>query len=112
MEGEIIRKCLARTERQCSFISYQEHKVIFRRYASLFFIVGTDPDENELAILELIHLLVEALDKYFRNVCELDLMFNLDRSMMIVEEIVMNGQIVETSHRCILQPLELLDNAQ
>jgi len=28
--------------------------------------------QNELAILELIHNLVETLDKYFENVCELD----------------------------------------
>lgn len=28
--------------------------------------------QNELAILEFIHNLVETLDKYFENVCELD----------------------------------------
>jgi len=34
--------------------------VIYRRYASLFFIVGVDSDnENELAILEFIHALVK-----------------------------------------------------
>merc|ERR1712065_101107 len=75
MEGEIIRKCLGRSERQCSFIKYQDYKIIYRRYASLFFIVATDPEANELAILEFIHLLVETLDKFFRNVCELDIMY-------------------------------------
>ena len=34
--------------------------------------------QNELAILEMIHCLVETLDRYFSNVCELDLMFNLE----------------------------------
>ncbi len=34
--------------------------------------------QNELAILEFIHCLVETLDRYFSNVCELDLMFNLE----------------------------------
>ena len=34
--------------------------------------------QNELAILEFIHCLVETLDRYFGNVCELDLMFNLE----------------------------------
>jgi AP-4 complex subunit sigma-1 len=29
-------------------------------------------DENELAILEFIHSLVETMDKYFESVCELD----------------------------------------
>ena len=34
--------------------------------------------QNELSILEFIHCLVETLDRYFGNVCELDLMFNLE----------------------------------
>ncbi len=39
---------------------------------------NTLPPQNELAILEFIHCLVETLDRYFGNVCELDLMFNLE----------------------------------
>lgn len=35
--------------------------------------------QNELAILEFIHCLVETLDRYFSNVCELDLMFSLEQ---------------------------------
>jgi AP-1 complex subunit sigma 1/2 len=38
-----------------------------------------DKDENELAILETIHHFVEVLDKYFGNVCELDLIFNFHK---------------------------------
>lgn len=41
-------------------------QVIYRRYASLFFIVGVDDEENEIAILEFIHALVETLDRYAR----------------------------------------------
>lgn len=47
--------------------------MVYRRYASLFFVVGVDGDEeNELSILEFIHSLVETMDKYFESVCELD----------------------------------------
>ena len=48
--------------------------MIYRRYASLYFIIGIDIDEdiNELSLLEFIHNMVETLDKYFENVCELD----------------------------------------
>ena len=53
--------------------------MVYRRYASLFFLVGVDDDENELATLEFIHALVETLDKYFGNVCELDLIFNFHK---------------------------------
>lgn len=40
LEAEIIRRCLSRTEMQCSFIEYRGYKVIYRRYASLFFVVA------------------------------------------------------------------------
>lgn len=66
LEAEVIRKCLSRTETQCSFFEYRGYKVVYRRYASLFFIVGVEgEDENELSILEFIHALVETLDRYF-----------------------------------------------
>ncbi len=68
LEGEIVRKCLGRSENQCSFIEYRNYKCVYRRYASLFFIVGVDSDQNELSILEFIHAVVETLDKYFENV--------------------------------------------
>ena len=38
-----------------------------------------DMNDNELGILELIHLFVEVLDGYFGNVCELDLVFHFDK---------------------------------
>lgn len=36
-------------------------------------------DDNELLTLEIIHHFVEVLDKYFKNVCELDLIFNFHK---------------------------------
>eukprot|EP01104_Vermistella_antarctica_P017911 TRINITY_DN6471_c0_g1_i1.p1 TRINITY_DN6471_c0_g1~~TRINITY_DN6471_c0_g1_i1.p1 ORF type:complete len:144 (-),score=45.40 TRINITY_DN6471_c0_g1_i1:12-443(-) len=111
LEGEIVRKCLSRNENQCSFLEYESHKVVYRRYASLFFIVGVDSTENELGILEFIHCLVEALDTYFENVCELDIMFNLDKAQIILDEMVINGRIVETNKLNILRPVHLLDQS-
>ena len=56
LEGEIIRRCLTRTENQCSFMEYRGMRVVYRRYASLFFICGVESDEeNELGLLEFIH---------------------------------------------------------
>ena len=109
LESEVIRKCLSRTETQCSFYEYRGYKVVYRRYASLFFLVGIDGDENELAVLEFIHCLVEALDKYFGNVCELDIMFNLDKAHMILDEMVMGGSLVETNKLAVLEAVRKLD---
>lgn len=38
------------------------------RYASLYFCVGLDDQDNELLTLEVLHRYVELLDKYFGNV--------------------------------------------
>ena len=45
----------------------------------------------QLGILDLIHVFVEVLDKCFENVCELDLIFHVDRVHYILDEIVMGG---------------------
>ena len=45
----------------------------------MYFITIVDKNDNELIILELIHSFVEVLDKYFGNVCELDLIFNFHK---------------------------------
>jgi len=81
--------------------------VIYRRYASLYFIIGIDIDFeiNELALLEFIHNMVETLDKYFENVCELDIMFNIEKAHFIIDEMVMSGYIVETNKTNILNPV-------
>jgi len=77
-EAEIVRKCLKRSDKETNYIEHQGTRVVYRRYASLFFMVGVDENENELAILEFIHCLVEIMDRWFGNVCELDIMFSLD----------------------------------
>jgi hypothetical protein len=58
---------------------FRTYKVIYRRYAGLFFSLCVDLTENELACLEAIHLFVEVLDHFFQNVCELDLVFNFHK---------------------------------
>jgi AP-2 complex subunit sigma-1 len=58
---------------------YQNYKLIYRRYAGLYFSMGVDVADNELAYLESIHLFVELLDEFFRNVCELDIVFNFNK---------------------------------
>jgi hypothetical protein len=46
----------------------QDARIIYRRYASLFFVCGVDAADNELLTLEIIHRYVEVLDRYFGNV--------------------------------------------
>ncbi|XP_074959396.1 AP-4 complex subunit sigma-1 isoform X2 [Phalacrocorax aristotelis] len=109
LEAEVIKNCLSRSKDQCSFIEYKDFKLVYRQYAALFVVVGINETENEMAVYELIHNFVEVLDKYFSRVSELDIMFNLDRVHIILDEMVLNGCIVETNRSRILAPLFVLD---
>lgn len=42
-------------------LQFRNHKIVYRRYAGLFFCVCVDANDNELAYLEAIHLFVEIL---------------------------------------------------
>lgn len=84
---------------------------MYRRYASLFFLVGVDHEESELEILEFIHCVVETLDRYFSNVCELDILFSLETVHFIIDEMCAHGCIVETNRQTVLAPIQLLDRA-
>lgn len=44
-------------------VQFRNDKIVYRRYAGLFFCVCVDSNDNELAYLEAIHLFVEVLGK-------------------------------------------------
>ncbi|PRP78220.1 adaptor-related protein complex [Planoprotostelium fungivorum] len=79
-------------------------KIIYRHYATLYFIFVADGSESELGILDLkqrlrqrqIQTFVETLDKCFRNVCELDLVFHVDKVHFVLDEIICGGMVLET----------------
>ena len=55
------------------------HLLRHRHYATLYFVFCVDESESELGILDLIQVFVETLDRCFENVCELDLVFHMDK---------------------------------
>ena len=68
-----------------------------------------DLNENELTYLELIHLFVESMDIYFGNVCELDIVFNFQKVYMLLDEVILGGEILETSKRAIRDKMIRMD---
>jgi len=84
-------------------------KVIYKRYASLFFVIGVDNTDNDLLGLEIIHHFVEILDRYFGNVCELDLIFNFHKAYYILDELIMCGELQETSKKAVLRVVAAQD---
>ncbi|XP_046848259.1 AP-4 complex subunit sigma-1-like [Xenia sp. Carnegie-2017] len=109
IEAEIGRKCLQRGVDQCTFMEYKDHKIVYRRYASLYFVAGVDEDENDLSIYEFIQNIVEVLNSYFKNVTEMHILGNLDRVYMILDEMIMNGDIVEPRKKYVLATMKLID---
>lgn len=71
--------------------------VTYRHYATLYFIVISTSTESPLALLDLIQVFVEALDRLFENVCELDLIFNFETLHATLAEMIVGGVVVETS---------------
>ena len=56
---EVSATVLARQQKQCNFLEYKDKKIIYKRYASLYFLACVDEEDNELIVLETIHHFVE-----------------------------------------------------
>lgn len=142
---------------------FRTYKLVYRRYASLYFTIAVDVDDNGLSYLEVgtklrtwrrfcvrrvefahtsrscslqaIHLFVETLDAYFKNVVELDIVFNfhkvslllhvscvrldstrcnslggvLSQVYSIVDEFIVGGELAETSKPAMLAAIQAID---
>ncbi|OJD16871.1 hypothetical protein ACJ73_08843 [Blastomyces percursus] len=87
-------------------------KVVYRRYASLFFIAGCSSDDNELITLEIVHRYVEQMDKYYGNVCELDIIFNFQKAYFILDELLLAGEMQESSKKNVLRCISQQDGLE
>ncbi|VDM35111.1 unnamed protein product [Hydatigera taeniaeformis] len=92
-----------RDDNVCNFLeggnnlfSGHDCRIIYRHYATLYFVFCVDATESELGILDLIQVFVEALDKSFESVCELDLIFHSDKVHFLLNELIIGGMVLET----------------
>jgi len=106
---DVSQLALNRRPRMCNFLEYKGRKIVYRRYASLFFICEITEQDNELIALELIHRYVEVLDRYFGNVCEMDLIFNFQKAYAILDELIIGGEIQESSTATVLKMTKASD---
>ncbi|AAZ10433.1 clathrin coat assembly protein ap19, putative [Trypanosoma equiperdum] len=108
---ELCQTALGRSARFSNVLELRGSKYVCQRYASLYFIACIDKQDNELAILEMIHHFVELLDRYFGNVCELDLIFNFHRAYFVLDEVILGGELEDTSKKSILRQIEMHEAA-
>merc|ERR1719263_849896 len=106
---EISQIILSRPSKVCNFLEWRDMKIVYKRYASLFFIAGIEREDNELMALELVHHFVECLDRYFGNVCELDLIFHFHKAYYVLDEVLISGELQESSKRAVLNHISEQD---
>lgn len=109
---EIFSLLAKRSDSVCNFLEGgsltafgKDTKLIYRHFATLYFVFAVDNAESELGILDLIQVFVEVLDKCFENVCELDIIFNSDKVHYILDEIVMGGMVLDTNTADIMEAI-------
>ncbi|KAK2377517.1 AP-4 complex subunit sigma [Trifolium repens] len=100
---ELSGLVISRGPKLCNFVEWRGLKVVYKRYASLYFCICNDQEDNELETLSIIHHYVETLDRYFGSVCELDLIFNFHKAYFILDEVLLAGMLQETSKRTTLR---------
>lgn len=101
-----------RDAKHTNFVEFRNFKIVYRRYAGLYFCICVDVSDNNLVYLEAIHNFVEVLNEYFHNVCELDLVFNFYKVYSVVDEMFTAGEIRETSQTKVLKQLLMLSSLE
>uniref|UniRef100_A0A8V0YAC5 AP complex subunit sigma n=1 Tax=Gallus gallus TaxID=9031 RepID=A0A8V0YAC5_CHICK len=135
---EVHAVVTVRDAKHTNFVEFRNFKIIYRRYAGLYFCICVDVTDNNLAYLEAIHNFVEVLNEYFHNVCELDLVFNFYKNLggnlgflgsshhlqvyptmgqmvtvyTVVDEMFLAGEIRETSQTKVLKQLLMLQSLE
>ncbi|CAL9114601.1 unnamed protein product [Musa acuminata var. zebrina] len=70
-------------------------RLVNKHLATLYFVFVFDGCENELPMLDLSQVPVETLDRCFKNVRELDIVFNFNKMHTVLDEIIFGGQARE-----------------
>ncbi|CCK71088.1 Aps2p KNAG_0G00300 [Huiozyma naganishii CBS 8797] len=100
-------------KRHSNFVEFSETtKLVYKRYAGLYFVMGVDLRDDDPIYLSHIHLFVEVLDSFFGNVCELDIVFNFYKAYMVMDEMFLGGEIQEVSKDVLIERLGTLDRLE
>ena len=92
-----------RDAKHTNFVEFRNFKIVYRRYAGLYFCICVDVSDNNLNYLEAIHNFVEVLNEYFHNVCELDLVFNFYKVMialLFINDLTINVNLASGLYSC------------
>uniref|UniRef100_A0A8D1L936 AP complex subunit sigma n=1 Tax=Sus scrofa TaxID=9823 RepID=A0A8D1L936_PIG len=89
---EVHAVVTVRDAKHTNFVEFRNFKIIYRRYAGLYFCICVDVNDNNLAYLEAIHNFVEVYT--------------------VVDEMFLAGEIRETSQTKVLKQLLMLQSLE
>ncbi|EDL01170.1 mCG134665 [Mus musculus] len=95
---EVHAVVTVRDAKHTNFVEFRNFKIIYRRYAGLYFCICVDVNDNNLAYLEAIHNFVEVRRE--RDV------------YTVVDEMFLAGEIRETSQTKVLKQLLMLQSLE
>ncbi|CAN8000214.1 unnamed protein product [Ixodes hexagonus] len=107
----LIQKCLTRTQTSCSFFEHEGFSIVYRKVGKLLFIIGTDGEENHLAVYEFVRAFVQVLDVYFAGVVRLVIITEFHKLHLILQQMVINGSVIETNVKNVLEPVRAFDSS-
>lgn len=103
IKTELHMRILKRSDKFANCLEYMGNKIIYKRFAGLFFMICIDYQDNELQYLEFLQLFVEILNTYFGNVSELNFVYQSQEIYVILNELIIGGYICETSKDIIMK---------
>ena len=92
-------------------LPFRAAQLVYRGFATLYFIAICDAAESELGLLDLIQVFVETLDKVFENVCELNIVFSQPKAQTLLDELLTGGLVLDTSSTEIVNRFREVDKA-
>uniref|UniRef100_A0A1I8FAS1 Clat_adaptor_s domain-containing protein n=1 Tax=Macrostomum lignano TaxID=282301 RepID=A0A1I8FAS1_9PLAT len=74
--------------KMCAFIEWKDLKIVYKRYASLYFCCAIEQSDNELLCLGDHSSLCGAAG----SVCELDIIFNFEKAYFMLDEFMLGAR--------------------
>ncbi|GIX60784.1 clathrin-coat assembly protein [Babesia caballi] len=102
----IYAEVALRDVRWVNFFDLEGRKVVYRKYAGVVISIYADREDNTLAYHEFIHLIVEILDAFYGNVREMDVICNFNTLHSLLNELILAGELLETSKQAVLERLK------
>lgn len=105
---EIQQRVLQETN--TNFIKIDKNEsIVFRKYNKIFICFVVE-NENEMYILSIISLLMDLLNRLFRNITELHLIYHFKDIYEVLDKFIAGGFVVETNPDIIIEREVLFTN--